>query len=525
MSLEDLDCETRITEKLKSTGRISLSDITAATIGPLDADSWEADLSDGANNMEQNSVHRPWTSVSEEENVTEVQRKDSGEKNQGCAYISVEPLLTSAINYNIQEDVKNLPKRIRLETDLQETYSMTASQQSKDNNSKQFNYSALAQSVNGPENYNALSLAIKSESGLELENSLAVNKPSSSKIEQTQTQPWTQTRSQSGPFINSIPVGKFSSAGSTSSSTFPNPAIPYCEPKFQPWTQGYCWPGLYRPSTPVTRKAVLPETGAVNQMQQSGYTTPVNKQRLSMNDTKQLADSPGFDSRFNDSLTNLLGSPPSESPISKNPFFNALQNVLESDCKKEIVPQSLMNIHTHKQENDNIFVRERKLHERFNALQENYADEVQQLSGFYRYQSALIETERFRTLHECNYPLSYKDVVNKHYDDQLHSIMDRVEQSVVLLEISKKENKLMNKGGKPRPHLNKEAVKVMEDWYEQNLDHPYPSSATYEMLALTGNVNVEQVKKWFANKRNRTHNTRTLTEIAMKKRKLNLLSN
>jgi hypothetical protein len=60
----------------------------------------------------------------------------------------------------------------------------------------------------------------------------------------------------------------------------------------------------------------------------------------------------------------------------------------------------------------------------------------------------------------------------------------------------------------------------MEDWYEQNLDHPYPNNTIINQFAEQGNVNIEQVKKWFANKRNRSKNTRTLTEIARKKRKL-----
>jgi hypothetical protein len=141
----------------------------------------------------------------------------------------------------------------------------------------------------------------------------------------------------------------------------------------------------------------------------------------------------------------------------------------------------------------------------------------------FRYQSALIETERFRTLHECQYPGSYKESVNHHYDNQLHKVMDRVERSVELLENSNKENKA-NKVPKMRPHLNKEAIRLMEHWYRQNLDHPYPTSSSIEMLAHAGNIGIEQVKKWFANKRNRNSNTRSLTEIAMQKRKLGQMS-
>jgi len=102
--------------------------------------------------------------------------------------------------------------------------------------------------------------------------------------------------------------------------------------------------------------------------------------------------------------------------------------------------------------------------------------------------------------------------------------MDRIERSIKLLEnndcITSSKKHHTDKAIKPRPHLNKEAVRLMETWYNQNIDHPYPTPATIEVLAQTGNVGAEQVKKWFANKRNRSQNTRTLTEIAIQKRRM-----
>lgn len=248
--------------------------------------------------------------------------------------------------------------------------------------------------------------------------------------------------------------------------------------------------------------------------------TPVGKGQM----TYSKFDSPGIDSRFTESLTNLLGSPPPDSPLSKNPFLGDLQALLTRECKREIVPQSLFGMQGSNKENNenktlNVFERERNLQERFTNLQSSHPEDIRQLSSMFRYQSALIETDRFRTLHECQYPGSYKESVNHHYDNQLHKVMDRVERSVELLENSNKENKL-NKGTKLRPHLSKDAVRLMEHWYQQNLNHPYPTNSVIEMLAQAGNIGIEQVKKWFANKRNRSSNTRSLTEIAMQKRKL-----
>ena len=541
---DETDSEFRITEKLKSTGRISLSDITAATIGPLDAETWETDQSDSLNNGSQNPVHRPWASVSEQQSVSVSEQqcgndsvqphtiivdhsdKAYNEANKKSAYISIEPLPILSFKRGLQDDDSFNQKRIRLATEHQQkVYNVPDFQQSNSSSTKQFDFSALSRSFNRPETYTALSSAIKPGPALEAMSDMSVIKSMNSLMNQNlPSWTWAPTKSDTGPYITSIPVGKYLNPQPSASATFPNPSISYPEIKFQPWSSADNQPNQYQPSTPAGKRTSIFETGFTSSAQQYGYATPVNTQKSAISNCQASADSPVFDSRFNDSLTNLLGSPPTEKPISKNPFFSALQNVIESDCKREIVPQTLMDIHTDKQVKENIFTRERALHERFSALQESSSDEVRQLSGFYRYQSALIETERFRTLHECNYPLSYKDTVNKHYDDKLHSVMDRVEQSIVLLENANKENKYLTKGGKPRPHLNKEAVKIMEEWFEQNLDHPYPTGATYDMLALRGNVGVEQVKKWFANKRNRTHNTRTLTEIAMKKRKLNLLS-
>ena len=398
---------------------------------------------------------------------------------------------------------------------------MTGFQIHKGNNSKQFEFSALAQSISAPQNS-----TVKVEPQMSIENNFSVFNPISANFTPMPLiQPWAPVRHTMGPHVTSIPVSSSASKRQRPSATFSDPTSAYQMQCFQPWVNQGSESGHYTPMTPIKKEPDQYGTESHNVLQQShGYSTPVSAQKVNKIDCLTAMTSPVVDSRFNDSLTNLLGSPHTGSPISKNPFFSALHNALESDCKKEIVPQTLMDIHPDSFGRENIFNRERKLHERFNSLQEISPDEVRQLSGFYRYQSALIETERFRTLHESKYPLSYKDTVNQHFDDKLHSVIDRVEQSIILLETTNKENKYTNKGGKPRPHLNKEAVKIFEEWYQQNLEHPYPNSAVYDLLAVKGGVSVEQVKKWFANKRNRTHNTRTLTEIAMKKRRMNQFS-
>ena len=65
--------------------------------------------------------------------------------------------------------------------------------------------------------------------------------------------------------------------------------------------------------------------------------------------------------------------------------------------------------------------------------------------------------------------------------------------------------------------LPKLAIGIMNSWYEANVEHPYPSYAACEILACKGNVTVEQVKKWFANRRLRERNTKTLAQIALRR--------
>ena len=56
--------------------------------------------------------------------------------------------------------------------------------------------------------------------------------------------------------------------------------------------------------------------------------------------------------------------------------------------------------------------------------------------------------------------------------------------------------------------LNYMALQVMNNWYETHLDNPYPTKEQKEYLAEQGGISVSQVKSWFANKRNRSNNTR-----------------
>lgn len=56
--------------------------------------------------------------------------------------------------------------------------------------------------------------------------------------------------------------------------------------------------------------------------------------------------------------------------------------------------------------------------------------------------------------------------------------------------------------------LNNMALEVMNNWYLSNSENPYPTKTQKEELAKQGGITLSQVKSWFANKRNRSNNTR-----------------
>lgn len=259
----------------------------------------------------------------------------------------------------------------------------------------------------------------------------------------------------------------------------------------------------------TTKSQPMTSTPITTHTQAKQSTTPNNNSFLG-------------ESRFNDSLTNLLGSPHPQSSFYNNPFFNDLQAVLASDCisSKESLPQSLFDALT-TEPNSNVFSREQSIQDRFNKLSCFFPEDVQKLSEFYHQQASDVETERFCALQQKKMTKDAKYAMNLHYDNQLHQIMDRVEQSLLLLEKTQQMN-YSSRQIKLRPLLSKKAVQLMESWYDNHLEHPYPNPDAIDRLSAAGGVTAEQVKKWFANKRNRSNNTRSLTEIAKKKRQLAL---
>ncbi|ESO88342.1 hypothetical protein LOTGIDRAFT_60240, partial [Lottia gigantea] len=55
-----------------------------------------------------------------------------------------------------------------------------------------------------------------------------------------------------------------------------------------------------------------------------------------------------------------------------------------------------------------------------------------------------------------------------------------------------------------RPVLSKSTIQKLEAWYTAHEEHPYPNNEVIEDLSNACGITYSQVRKWFANKRNRS---------------------
>jgi hypothetical protein len=60
---------------------------------------------------------------------------------------------------------------------------------------------------------------------------------------------------------------------------------------------------------------------------------------------------------------------------------------------------------------------------------------------------------------------------------------------------------------KSSKHLPEKAIRLMNTWYMNHQDNPYPNRHDLDYLSQHGEIKESQVKAWFSNKRNRTQNT------------------
>ncbi len=222
--------------------------------------------------------------------------------------------------------------------------------------------------------------------------------------------------------------------------------------------------------------------------------------------------------------------------IVRNPMFPDLQKMLEADCSRHAVPYSLMqpeqspvpswnrisrDTETDK-ENDtgsvDLQVEEATLQAEFRQLAPLKNHKVSELESFYNTQTAALLTQRMDAVGKIQQACLPPDrlqqeltCVSSYYANQQVHLTLRVSKSLQLLKCTLPTELAQPGGATKRSRtrlLNSKAVKCMTEWYEQHIDNPYPTDQEKQEMANLGNITLAQVKAWFANKRNRSANTK-----------------
>ncbi|KAK2165324.1 hypothetical protein LSH36_52g09021 [Paralvinella palmiformis] len=235
-----------------------------------------------------------------------------------------------------------------------------------------------------------------------------------------------------------------------------------------------------------------------------------------------------------------------------NPLYRDLQTSLFPECTaQEGSPDALMASQPGGRSSTPITVRITVVNLRFMKLiHSKCRDQVLELQNFYYLKSAELESGRVTLLQTG--PTSWlMSSINAQYDQLHHELIDRIEQSLELMErhivdvrrqrkrqLAQRRGQVIARPGYqttppagryPDPNaatrrvngkhlVNEVAIQIMTNWYERNSEHPYPSYEAAGVMATAGNITVDQAKKWFANRRLKLGDTKCLSEIAKRRR-------
>ena len=233
-----------------------------------------------------------------------------------------------------------------------------------------------------------------------------------------------------------------------------------------------------------------------------------------------------------------------------NPNFQDLRTVLRSECHTQnsspgaLVDSQMMAA----SQSVPISARVAMLNLHFmKALHTRSKSQVLELQNFYYLKAADIESSRVATVHTASSPWILSSI-NTQYDRQHHQLIDHVENSLSLIEQNLVEMRCKKKASRKRPascleesdsqssdsstssispqhtKFTEVATRIMTGWYERNPEHPYPSYEAAQVMATAGAITVDQVKKWFANRRLKSGTTKSLKEIARRRKRVRTVS-
>ena len=86
---------------------------------------------------------------------------------------------------------------------------------------------------------------------------------------------------------------------------------------------------------------------------------------------------------------------------------------------------------------------------------------------------------------------------------QVHSQSSPVEPKKQQHQSSKYDEKYSRKH-----QLPDQALSILNEWFDDHVNNPYPTLEEKEKLASKGDISVKQVNAWFSNRRNRSQNTK-----------------
>ena len=233
--------------------------------------------------------------------------------------------------------------------------------------------------------------------------------------------------------------------------------------------------------------------------------------------------------------------PKSQSPdkdfmkLQSNPMFSALRATLIKDVEQTTnIPVTLIKVKDEKLEQESsldpavVAVQEANLQSDFQQILPSGNQKVAELQTFYNQQCSVIENSRNEAIQQLkeNNMLSVSQyrremsIIHTHHDEQRMHLTNRVTASLQLLKISMPSAAEVTSSKSKSRQLNSYAVEVMTEWYDQHIDNPYPTDEEKLVLADMGGLSLSQVKAWFANKRNRTNNTKPKKQKMQVEKKL-----
>lgn len=135
-----------------------------------------------------------------------------------------------------------------------------------------------------------------------------------------------------------------------------------------------------------------------------------------------------------------------------------------------------------------------------------------QLLDYYRYHFSLIEQKASSEVKS-----GYYNIVSpsqSELDFQVLQLIQHVHQQLGILGLQHGDVTSINRKTSLTAEIRKtrllpkRSVKILDTWFEDNLSNPYPSRDQTLHLAMDCELSVEQIRKWFANKRNRSRNNK-----------------